>query len=205
MIGRAVIAVCVLAVSPVSALADEAVAKKDAYLADKIGGDADPAATAAWNKALDARVGQAPATLVNLYTQWHKEFLPVEAGATLDVPEELVNYFFRCHFTGEPTEMDPRLLGVLVGAAVHFESPRVNVVSGFRAPKYNLVLQKKGREVSRESQHTMGRAVDFRIPGVPIERVHRWVRSLRLGGVGFYTHSKFIHADTWKVRYWTGR
>ena len=49
-----------------------------------------------------------------------------------------------------------------------FDAERVNVVSGFRSPKYNLVLQKKGRNVARRSQHMEGHAVDFRIPGVSI-------------------------------------
>ena len=31
-----------------------------------------------------------------------------------------------------------------------------------------------------------------------------YVRSLRVGGVGFYPHSQFVHSDTGRVRYWTG-
>ena len=31
-----------------------------------------------------------------------------------------------------------------------------------------------------------------------------YVRSLRIGGVGFYPHSQFVHSDTGPVRYWTG-
>ncbi len=190
-----------------AAHADEAfVAKKDAYLADKAANPTDEAAKKAWQAALDKRVGAKPARLINIYNQWTREYLTVEfEGDDADYTHDEVNTFLRCRFTNDPTDMDPRLLGVLVGAARHFHKGRVNLVSAYRSPKYNLILQKKGRNVSRNSQHTHGRAVDFRVPGVSVKRLHRYVRALRLGGVGFYTHSRFIHADTARVRYWTAR
>jgi uncharacterized protein YcbK (DUF882 family) len=114
--------------------------------------------------------------------------------------------FLRCHFTNQPSgEMDVRLAGVLVKAAQKFAAKRIDIVSGFRAPKYNLILRKKGREVARDSQHTRGHAVDFRIPGVRTAELMLFVKSLRLGGVGFYPESAFVHADTGPVRQWTAR
>jgi uncharacterized protein YcbK (DUF882 family) len=100
--------------------------------------------------------------------------------------------------------MDEHLIGVLIAAARHFEVDRVDIVSGFRAPKYNLMLRKKGRAVARDSQHTKGNAVDFRLPGVPVARLRSWALSLKLGGVGFYPESKFVHVDTGPVRRWNG-
>jgi len=194
-----------LALLPSSARADEFVAKKDRYFAAKIGADADPAAKQAWQAQLDARIGQEPGELINIYNQWTKEYLAVPAEGEVEITQDEVNRFLRCRFTNQPTDMDGRLLGVLVDAARHFEKRRINIVSGYRSPKYNLLLQKKGRNVSRRSQHMEGKAVDFYIPGVALTRLHRWVRSLHLGGVGFYTQSRFIHADTARVRYWTAR
>jgi uncharacterized protein YcbK (DUF882 family) len=78
------------------------------------------------------------------------------------------------------------------------------VVSGFRHPKYNLMLRKKGHEVARDSQHTHGTAIDFRLPGVATDVLHRWAIGRRLGGVGLYKDSGFIHMDTGRVRYWSG-
>jgi uncharacterized protein YcbK (DUF882 family) len=80
----------------------------------------------------------------------------------------------------------------------------VDIVSGFRSPKYNLMLRKKGHQVARESQHMQGTAVDFRIRGVTTEVLREFVRGLHLGGVGYYPRTHFIHADTGKVRYWQG-
>jgi uncharacterized protein YcbK (DUF882 family) len=47
--------------------------------------------------------------------------------------------------------------------------------------------------------------VDFRIRGVPTAALVGYVRSLRLGGAGFYPGSEFVHADTGPIRTWAGR
>jgi len=165
--------------------------------------------TAARPRPNDARirrlVGKPPVPLVSIKNLWTYEVLPIDRRAGAAVPKETFDRFLRCHWTGQPTDMDPRLEGVLVSAAVRFEADRVEIVSGFRAPKFNLMLRKKGHEVARDSQHTYGHAVDFRLPGVPTRRLLEMVRSLSLGGVGFYPESAFVHADTGPIRFWAGR
>jgi uncharacterized protein YcbK (DUF882 family) len=161
-----------------------------------------PGERARWDKALRRRIGQKPPAVINIHNTWTHEFIAVEAGTTANVPAETVNRFLRCHFTGHRAAMDAHLFGVLIKAATHFKSPRVDIVSGFRAPKYNLMLRKKGRRVARNSEHTFGNAVDFRLPGVTTERLRNWARRLRLGGVGYYRDDAFVHVDTGPVRYW---
>lgn len=100
--------------------------------------------------------------------------------------------------------MDRKLLEAVIGAATQFKSDVVNVVSGFRHPKYNLMLRKKGREVARDSQHTHGNAVDFSIPSVSVKKLHEWAKAQKLGGVGIYLGSGFVHMDTGPVRSWSG-
>lgn len=160
-------------------------------------------------KKLARRVGKSPEEVVSIFNLWTEEILPLALPATktdkAEISAAIVNRFFRCHYTGHPTEMDPKLIWVLGQAARRFDSQRINIISGFRSPKYNLNLRKKGHEVARNSQHTHGAAVDFRIPGVPTRRLRRWARGLKLGGVGYYPQSRFIHVDTADVRYWTGR
>jgi uncharacterized protein YcbK (DUF882 family) len=206
---RAVLAAAAATLIAGPAAADEGedfVSKKDRVLVEVRPGWADAAARAAWTAALDRSVGRSPAPILNVYNTWHQEFLPVEMGARADaVPKPISDRFLRCHFTQEPTDMDPALFELVVQAGRRFHADRINVISGYRAPKYNLILQKKGHEVSRQSQHTLGKAVDFRIPGVAPERVQSWVRSLRLGGVGIYRDSRFVHADTGRIRTWSGR
>lgn len=151
------------------------------------------------------RVGRVPTPVLNIRNTWTDETLAVAPRTRLEIDAQTWNKFLRCHFTNEPTLIDDRLLGVLRGAARRFDRDRIYIVSGYRAPKYNLMLRKKGRQVAKLSQHTLGRAVDFRLPGVPVMRLYRYVRSLRLGGAGFYRHSRFVHADTGPVRTWSGR
>ena len=139
--------------------------------------------------------------IVTLFNIWTREALPVLPG---DPVESRIHSFLRDHYTNQATRMDTRLVDVLTRAARKFRTARIEVVSGYRSPKYNLMLRKKGHQVARSSQHVEGNAVDFRIRGVPTKSLLHFVRSLRLGGVGFYPHSQFVHSDTGRVRYWTG-
>jgi hypothetical protein len=149
-------------------------------------------------------VGKKPEPVVSAFNYWTRDVLAFDP-ARPDVDGETFSKFLHCHFTGQSTEMDMRLLGVLAGAAKHFASPRIEIVSGYRAPKFNLMLRKKGHEVARDSQHTYGHAVDFRIPGVATRALLEYVKSIRLGGAGFYPESEFVHADTGPLRTWAGR
>jgi hypothetical protein len=139
--------------------------------------------------------------VTTLYNIWTHEALPILPG---DSVEERFHSFLRDHYTNQATHMDTRLVGVLTNVANKFSAKRIEVVSGYRSPKYNLMLRKKGHQVARHSQHMEGTAVDFRIRGVATRQVLHYVRSLRMGGVGFYPHSQFVHSDTGPIRYWTG-
>ena len=137
-------------------------------------------------------------TLCNI---WNREALALIAGQAYKRRFQL---FLRDHYTQQSVQADTRLASILAAAAIRFRAPRIDIVSGFRSPKYNLMLRKKGHQVARESQHMQGTAVDFRIRGVDTETLREFVRGLRLGGVGYYPKTHFIHADTGKVRTWEG-
>lgn len=165
-------------------------------------------ARARWQRGLDQRIGKPPAQVINVYNTWTHELMVVDASdakAAAGVSQQSLDSFFRCHFTNQPTNMKPELFAALIAAANHFGSSRIDIVSGFRSPKYNLILRKKGREVARASEHTVGHAIDFRLRGVNVARLHAWAKRLRLGGVGFYPSSGFIHIDTGRIRHWIGR
>jgi hypothetical protein len=147
-----------------------------------------------------ARAAELVVSLVNL---WTREVLPVAPGDTPS-PKQ-INRFLRCHFTGQQTKIDPRLINLVVSAARNFKSDRVEVISAFRAPKYNLMLRKKGREVAGGSNHMKGQAIDFRVPGTSTRRLRAFAIKAGLGGVGYYPRSKFIHADVGPRRTWKGR
>jgi hypothetical protein len=144
--------------------------------------------------------GAKPAPLVNLYNEHTHEWLAVDPA----LPPPVLDRFLRDHFTNRATKMDPHLASILLAAAASFHSDVVDVVSGFRHPKYNLMLRKKGHQVARDSEHTHGNAVDFYIPHVTTLQLHAWAKSQKLGGVGLYMQSGFVHMDVGPIRYWSG-
>lgn len=146
--------------------------------------------------------GTKPAKLVNLYNEHTRDWLAVDPASPPNLTA--ISFFLRDHFTNEVTKMDPKLISVVVAAAAQFKSDFVNVVSGFRHPKYNLILRKKGHQVARDSQHTHGNAIDFQIPTCSTQKLEEWAKAQKLGGVGVYLASGFVHMDTGPIRFWTG-
>ena len=78
----------------------------------------------------------------------------------------------------------------------------VEVLSAYRSPSSNAWLASVSRGVASDSQHMNGNAMDIRLTGVPVFRIQQAARSLKMGGVGFYPRSGFVHLDTGPVRYW---
>lgn len=210
------IALVLTAAAP--AHADNPATKKALFLAAKAETTTSAEAKAAWEARLRERIGKEPDKVVNVFNTWTHETVAVELderkvsiaaarralARVRDEVNALANEALRCHFTNEPAEMDARLFGVLALAARHFGVERVEIISGFRAEKYNLTLRKKGHQVARNSQHTRGNAVDFRLPGVGTRRLRDYARALRLGGVGYYPKSGFVHVDVGPIRTWRG-
>jgi uncharacterized protein YcbK (DUF882 family) len=116
-----------------------------------------------------------------------------------------LNRFLRDWRRNQPTRMDPRLFDLVwevyrrSGATEH-----INVVSAFRAPETNNMLRSRTKGVAKSSQHTLGKAMDFYIPGVKISRLREIAMQLQIGGVGYYpkSGSPFVHLDVGSVRAW---
>lgn len=115
-----------------------------------------------------------------------------------------IDAFLRCRFSTQEADMPAALIARMLEAAAHFDATRVVIVSGYRSPKLNLALRKKGRQVAATSQHTRGQAVDFQLPGVPVRALYRWLLKNHDGGVGYYATSEFVHIDTGRKRTWRG-
>jgi uncharacterized protein YcbK (DUF882 family) len=173
--------------------------KKDAWFADK----ATRSRVARRRAPARPPAKRPPPRVVTLKNLWTHEALPVTLGRP--PRPAVVDEFLRCHHNHERRAMDRRLLALVLQAARTFRAHSVEIVSGYRSPAYNAFLRSQGRQVAKESQHLQGRAVDFRLPEVPTDRLVAFVKAQGLGGVGYYPSSKFVHADTGPVRFWRGR
>jgi uncharacterized protein YcbK (DUF882 family) len=116
-----------------------------------------------------------------------------------------LNWFLRDWRRDEPTTMDPHLFDVLW--EIHREnnaSGPITIISAFRSPQTNSMLRARGRGVARYSQHMVGKAIDFYIPGIDLSDLRVAGLRLQRGGVGFYptSGSPFVHVDTGGVRHW---
>lgn len=118
---------------------------------------------------------------------------------------EKINWLLRDWRRDEPTRMDPQLFDLLweIHREVDAKEP-VTIVSAYRSPQTNAMLRKRGRGVARFSQHMMGKAIDFYIPGVELSDLRIAGLRLERGGVGFYptSGSPFVHMDTGGIRHW---
>jgi len=116
-----------------------------------------------------------------------------------------LNHFLRDWRRNEPTEMDPRLFDLIwevyqeVGA-----TGEISVVSAYRSLKTNNMLRSRSSGVAKRSQHTLGKAMDFYIPGVPLNKLRAAALKKQVGGVGYYptSGSPFVHLDVGSVRHW---
>jgi len=143
-------------------------------------------------------------SIVNLHTGERLKAEYWSQGRYLRDGMREINRLMRDHRNGAVHPIDPRLLDVLfhlqrkVGA-----SGPIQLVSAYRSPETNALLREGDPDgVARHSLHMDGRAVDIRIPNLPLRTLHRAAVSLRAGGVGYYPGSNFVHVDVGPLRRW---
>jgi uncharacterized protein YcbK (DUF882 family) len=118
---------------------------------------------------------------------------------------EKINWFLRDWRREQETRMDPHLIDLVweVQRETGSKEP-IWVVCGYRSPETNAMLRRHSNGVARFSQHILGHAMDFYIPGVQLEQLRNIGLRLQRGGVGFYptSGSPFVHMDTGGIRHW---
>jgi uncharacterized protein YcbK (DUF882 family) len=118
-----------------------------------------------------------------------------------------LNHFLRDWRSQDETVMDRHLFDILweVYRDVDGKQP-IQIISSYRSPATNAMLRHRSANsgVARFSQHMLGHAMDFYIPGVPLEQIRFAGLRLQRGGVGFYptSGSPFVHLDTGSIRHW---
>lgn len=114
-----------------------------------------------------------------------------------------VDHVLRDFRTGDVHAIDRELLDLLhrvqreLGVYAPFQ-----VIGGYRSPRTNKMLRARSSGVAKRSLHMQGRAIDVRIPGVRTALLREAAADLRIGGVGYYRASDFVHLDTGRPRSW---
>ncbi|MFP4474556.1 MAG: DUF882 domain-containing protein [Desulfatibacillaceae bacterium] len=139
----------------------------------------------------------------NLHTGEHLDTAYNRGNHYLGHALSRINRILRDHRTGDVHPIDTELLDLLYRLAreVGTKSP-FHVISGYRSPRTNAMLNKSSSGVAQKSLHVQGKAIDIRLPDVPLETLCQAAVDLERGGVGAYPESDFIHVDVGRVRYW---
>lgn len=124
-------------------------------------------------------------------------------GNYLDDGVEEISWLLRDHRAGLSSAMDPNLLDLLYQLQKKVDHQgEFHVISGYRSPATNDMLNKHSSGVAKRSYHMLGQAIDIRLPGFDSKKLRKAAISLRAGGVGYYAKSDFVHVDVGRVRYW---
>ncbi|MDO9208473.1 MAG: DUF882 domain-containing protein [Sulfuricurvum sp.] len=121
------------------------------------------------------------------------------------IPEALVdiNHILRDYRTDAATEMDIELFDLLYSIRSSLDSSKpFHVISGYRSPKTNAMLNSNSSGVAKKSLHMEGKAIDINLPGRNLAELKKIAMNLKQGGVGYYPESNFVHVDVGRVRSW---
>jgi uncharacterized protein YcbK (DUF882 family) len=154
-------------------------------------------------RAVVASGGARELGFLNLHTGERLHVPYWENGRYLGDALSEISHVLRDHRANEEHAIDTALLDLLTRLQAAVGNRRsFEVISGYRAPSSNEMLRSRSGGVAKGSMHLYGKAIDIRLPGSDLSRLHAAACSLKGGGVGLYRSSNFIHVDTGRVRYW---
>jgi len=126
-----------------------------------------------------------------------------EVGQYIGAALEQIDHVLRDHLANETREIAPKLLDMLCALNSRLDSREAfHVISGYRSNRTNDYLRANSTGVADNSLHTVGQAIDIRLPGRDLRTLRKVALDLKGGGVGFYPKSDFVHVDIGGVRYW---
>ena len=160
------------------------------------------------SKALQNAIAEGETRTISLHHIHTNEDLTItykRNGRYDEAALDKINWLLRDWRRNKVIRMDPQLIDLVweVQRETGSKQP-IWVVCGYRSPETNAMLRRRSNGVARFSQHMLGHAMDFYIPGVSLEDLRVIGLRLQRGGVGFYpsSGSPFVHMDTGGVRMW---
>ncbi len=114
-----------------------------------------------------------------------------------------INHLLRDFRTAEIYPIRRQLLDqlYLVHAAVGSDAP-YRIICGYRSPATNAFLRRTSTGVAEHSLHMDGMAIDLRLADTRTRHLRDVAARLKLGGVGYYASSNFVHLDVGRPRQW---
>ncbi|MFT3987481.1 DUF882 domain-containing protein [Aestuariivirga sp.] len=118
-----------------------------------------------------------------------------------------INYLLRDWRRNEVITIDPKTIDLVweLHADLGSKAP-VHIVCGYRSARTNSFLKSIGRNVAKQSQHILGKAIDIYFPDVPTIKMRNSALVRQVGGVGYYRSAGgptgFLHVDSGHVRHW---
>lgn len=114
-----------------------------------------------------------------------------------------INVVMRDFRTNQVYPMDPRVIDIIyMVQRMSGQNRPYDIISGYRSPRTNNMLRNTSSGVAKKSLHMEGKAIDLRIDGFSTRRIRDLAKSLKAGGVGYYSKSDFVHVDCGDVRSW---
>src|SRR5262245_13008990 len=108
-------------------------------------------------------------------------------GAMDEATAAEVKHLFRCRQTNRERPIARKTLAMLADLADKYDSRTIEFVSAYRVQ----------RGESPTSPHRDARAIDFRIRGVPLQKIRDYLwRNYAEVGIGWYPAEQFIHMDS---------
>jgi len=139
----------------------------------------------------------------NLHTGESLDLVYWAGGSYLPEARQRIDYLLRDFRTDTVHPIDPNLLDLLSALRQRLRSNApFLVLSGYRSPETNRMLQATTEGVATNSLHLEGQAVDIRVPDRALTSLHTAALGLKAGGVGYYPKSDFVHVDVGPVRRW---
>lgn len=152
----------------------------------------------------DLSKGVRTLNLIRSSTKEKLQGMYMENGQWLPGAYENICHIMRDVRAEEVVAMDHKLIAVLDWVqrylAVNGYTQPIYITSGYRSPKTNSVTE----GAAKNSQHTLGKAIDLTIPGLSPAYLGKLMKWLSQGGVGTYDKRGFVHVDTGDVRSWRG-
>jgi uncharacterized protein YcbK (DUF882 family) len=142
-------------------------------------------------------------TFYHTHTARNLDVVYARGGEYIDSALDDIERFLSDFRTGDVRTIDPALLDLIyevresLGSNGTFE-----VISAYRSPQTNEMLRDRSNGVAKNSQHTIGKAIDIRLRGIQTAKLRDAAIARKGGGVGYYQASNFVHVDTGRVRRW---